>query len=155
MTSSFPERLKLLRDELGLTQQQLGEKLNVSDATINRYERGQRNPDPDTLNFFADLFEVSVDYLLGRSNTPHLPNVAQKIKEGYTPFNIALEEVNNGEFKVNLGNFMTKEELIFIQKYKQLPPSQRKAVETLVEQLSIKDTSEKKIDGGENPKTNS
>lgn len=67
--NSFPERLKQLREEMELTQKILGSMLNVSDATINRYEKGLRNPDPNTLAKLAEIFNVSTDYLLGRTNT--------------------------------------------------------------------------------------
>jgi len=66
--SSFPDRLKRLREEEEFTQEKLGSLLNVSDATINRYEKGLRNPDPNTLDKLAGIFNVSVDYLLGRTD---------------------------------------------------------------------------------------
>ena len=64
--NSFPERLKTLREQFGYTQDTLGQRINVSAATINRYEKGLRKPDPDMLCLLADLFETSVDDLLGR-----------------------------------------------------------------------------------------
>jgi transcriptional regulator with XRE-family HTH domain len=60
----FGERLKKARQRKGLTQAQLGKLLNVSDATINRYEREQRKPDPEMLRKLAEVLDVSVDYLL-------------------------------------------------------------------------------------------
>ena len=66
MNYTFPERLSELRTENGWTQQQLGIKLNVSVATVSRYENGYRRPDPEILLKLADIFNVSVDYLLGR-----------------------------------------------------------------------------------------
>ena len=64
--TSFPERLKALREQFGYTQDSLGKRINVSAAAINRYEKGLRKPDPDMLCLLADLFETSVDDLLGR-----------------------------------------------------------------------------------------
>ena len=64
--TSFPERLKALREQFGYTQDTLGKRINVSAAAINRYEKGLRKPDPDMLCLLADLFETSVDDLLGR-----------------------------------------------------------------------------------------
>lgn len=61
-------RLKAARNKKKLTQRQLAAKLNISQSTIALYETGNRNPDPDTLNKFADFFSVSVDYLLGRND---------------------------------------------------------------------------------------
>ena len=61
----FGERVKELRTEKGLTQDQLGEIFNVRGATISRWESGQIEPDFRTLLKLADFFEVSLDYLLG------------------------------------------------------------------------------------------
>lgn len=63
----FPERLKMLREEKGLLQRELAEKLNLSRVAITHYEQGTRFPEWDTLQGMADLFDVSVDYLLGRT----------------------------------------------------------------------------------------
>ena len=54
------------REQFGYTQESLGKKINVSAAAINRYEKGLRKPDPDMLCLLVDLFETSVDDLLGR-----------------------------------------------------------------------------------------
>ncbi|MGQ9556903.1 MAG: helix-turn-helix domain-containing protein [Desulfurispora sp.] len=61
---SLGERLKKARESRGLTQIQLGKMVNVSDATINRYERGQRKPTPEMLSKLAEILHVSVDYLV-------------------------------------------------------------------------------------------
>lgn len=62
------ERIKSLREERKITQQELARYLGVSQKTISNYENGERSPDPDTLRKIADYFDVTVDYLLGRSN---------------------------------------------------------------------------------------
>jgi len=64
----FSKRLKELRTQKGIYQKELAEVLGVSRPTITQYEQGKRNPDTDMLNNIADYFEVSVDYLLGRTN---------------------------------------------------------------------------------------
>lgn len=61
--------LTKLRKDRGLTQQQLADSLHISRATYAQYEIGRRTPDYDILHKLADFFEVSTDYLLGRSNT--------------------------------------------------------------------------------------
>lgn len=73
MSVIFPKRLKELREKMGLTQQQLGEKLNVADATINRYEKGLRTPDFAMLDQLARIFNTTTDYLLGRDNAATPP----------------------------------------------------------------------------------
>lgn len=67
-TGGFPWRLKSLRKDKKLTQEQLGEKVNVSKVSISGYEKGTRNPDVDTLQKLADFFDVSTDFLLGRTD---------------------------------------------------------------------------------------
>lgn len=62
------ERLKELRKERKLTQTELGNKINVTKVSISGYENGNRSPDTDTLQRLADYFDVTTDYLLGRSN---------------------------------------------------------------------------------------
>lgn len=64
----FGERLKILRTEKKMLQKELAELMKVSPSTIGMYERGQRDPDTNTLKFLAEYFNVSVDYLLGRSD---------------------------------------------------------------------------------------
>lgn len=63
-------RLKILRENRGLTQTQVAEQLQISRVNYNRYENGEREPDNATLTRLADFFGVSVDYLLGRTDEP-------------------------------------------------------------------------------------
>ena len=66
MRNQFAEQLTALRVEHGITRAQLAEKLNVSVRLISYWESGQRECDFDMLIRLAELFSVSVDYLLGR-----------------------------------------------------------------------------------------
>lgn len=59
-------RLKELRTEKGWRQKDVAEKLNVSAQVYSNYENGINKPDPDMLAAMADLFDVTVDYLIGR-----------------------------------------------------------------------------------------
>lgn len=65
---SFGDRLRKLRLENNMTQEDLSKKLNVSRATVGRYETNERFPDKNILKEIADTFEVSIDYLLGRTD---------------------------------------------------------------------------------------
>ena len=56
--------LKELRKEKGLTQEQLAEKLNVSNRSISRYETGNNMPDISLLIEIADIFEVSIPEII-------------------------------------------------------------------------------------------
>ncbi|MBW2672110.1 MAG: helix-turn-helix domain-containing protein [Deltaproteobacteria bacterium] len=64
---NFGNRLRQLRKEKGLTQAELAKLLSIGESTISFYESGKRQPDYETLIRIADLFNVSVDYLLGRT----------------------------------------------------------------------------------------
>ena len=63
-------RLKELRKQKGITQIKLAMDLNLSQNSISRYEKGIREADYKTLIMFADYFNVSIDYLLERTDDP-------------------------------------------------------------------------------------
>ena len=65
LMAKFNERLKLLRRESGLSQQDFAKQLGTSKSSINMYERGEREPSLETLEAIAD---VDMDYLLGKSD---------------------------------------------------------------------------------------
>ena len=65
---NIAETLKNLRLEHGLTQTELGKRIKIGQATIACYENGQREPHILSLMAYADYFECSIDYLLGRSD---------------------------------------------------------------------------------------
>ena len=65
-------RLKELREQRHISQVFLGLELGMSQNTISRYETGAREADYETLLAFADYFNVSVDYLLGRTDNPEV-----------------------------------------------------------------------------------
>ena len=58
-------RLKELRKNANLTQQELGDMINVTKVSICCYEKGTRTPSLETINDLANVFNVNVDYLLG------------------------------------------------------------------------------------------
>lgn len=61
----FNERLKILRKQNNMTQEDLANALKISAASVGLYEQGRRNPDNKMLKKIALLFNVSVDYLIG------------------------------------------------------------------------------------------
>lgn len=91
-------RLKELRKSRKLTQEQLAKILNIKRATYAKYETGGNEPDFSTLLKIANFFEVSVDYLLGRSN----------LKSGLKPGKIILD----GDFE--LPDDISDEDLEFV-----------------------------------------
>jgi len=65
---SFSERLKQLRTSKNLTQKQVYTAINMSEIGYQRYEYGTREPAYNKLIALADFFDVSLDYLCGRSD---------------------------------------------------------------------------------------
>lgn len=65
--NKFAERLNYLREQNGISRRQLAEQLNVSVRLISYWENGQRECDFDTLLRLSDVFDASVDYLLGKT----------------------------------------------------------------------------------------
>ena len=65
-------RLKYLRQKRGISQLKLAMDLNMNQNSISRYENGQREADYETLIKFADYFNVSIDYLLNRTNNSEM-----------------------------------------------------------------------------------
>lgn len=64
--------LKKLRKEKNVSQLKLAIDLNMNQNSISRYENGEREADYATLIKFADYFDVSIDYLLGRTKNPKM-----------------------------------------------------------------------------------
>lgn len=73
------ERMAALRVKLGLTQEELAGKLGISRAALSHYETNRREPDYMTLCTIADYYQVSLDYIMCRTDEPALrqePNAA-------------------------------------------------------------------------------
>lgn len=64
----FNERLRDLRLDCDLTQEQLAKQLNIDRKTLSNYETGYRTPDIYLVVKIADYFDISLDYLLCRTN---------------------------------------------------------------------------------------
>lgn len=90
------KRLKELRHEKNLLQKDIANYLNISTSAYGYYEQGKRNLDSDTIKSLADFFNVSTDYLLGRTDN----------KEDYTSRESELNN-NSDEFQ-NYGELETK-----------------------------------------------
>ena len=70
-------RLKELREERNITQQELADQLSCSQQSINNYENHGTQPDIDMLCRMADFFDTSVDYLIGNTNVRDPYNLAK------------------------------------------------------------------------------
>ena len=82
--SSFAERLRALRRENGWTQKELADRLRLKRPAVTLYETGRREPDYGTLQKIAEVLQVSVDYLLGRTEVRGLVETAATSRsDGY------------------------------------------------------------------------
>ena len=66
----FSERLRELRKSKGYTQEYLAKTIGITPGAIGLYEQDRREPDNNTIITLAEVFGVSVDYLLGLDETP-------------------------------------------------------------------------------------
>ncbi|MBN3405755.1 XRE family transcriptional regulator [Clostridium botulinum] len=74
----FGDRLRELREEKQLTQEEFGKLLNVSRQAISSYEKGENEPTIDALVKIANIFNVSLDYLLCRTKERYNLNLEDK-----------------------------------------------------------------------------
>ena len=65
-------RLKELRKSAGLTQISLQMKTGIEQALLSKFENGERTPPTETLMTLADFYNVSMDYIMGRTNNPDI-----------------------------------------------------------------------------------
>lgn len=77
MSNILGTRLKELRIKNEKFQKDIAEYLNISDVAYGYYEKGERQPNPDMLLKLANYFNVTTDYLLGRTD---IPNSEEKIQ---------------------------------------------------------------------------
>lgn len=68
--SKLGDRIRNLRDSEDIQQVDFAKKIGVSNVVLSRYESGERRPDYDTLLRIADFFDVTTDYLLGKTDKP-------------------------------------------------------------------------------------
>lgn len=78
MNEKLAKRLRYLRERNGLAQKYVAKKIGVKNNTLSGYESGRREPDSETLNELADFYEVTTDYILGRSDEPSLTEKEDK-----------------------------------------------------------------------------
>lgn len=67
------KKIKQLREELGLTQKDVALRLGLNPSAVNRWETGEKRPELPNLVKLADMFGVSLDYLVGRTEVRKPP----------------------------------------------------------------------------------
>lgn len=111
--SRFGEILAELRKDKGLSQKELAMVFHVSSSTISSYETGSHLPNSEQIVAFADYFDVTTDYLLGRSSCDMSPEILTK------PFSckLCIQDV--------------------INMLEAFPPEHRQAFALLLEEISL------------------
>lgn len=94
--ASFQDRLRELREERNLTQQELGQIIGVSKSTIAMYEQGKRKPKFEIQEALADYFNVDLDYLTGRSDKT---TVAMPVKDAKPQRRFLLDKIAKADDK--------------------------------------------------------
>ncbi len=104
----FGDVFKQLRLEKGLSQDKIAEELDVSQPLIAKWESHQSTPAPEMLDYIADYFNISVDYLIGRSKYKNLESDNSELDN--VLFNKA-KELTDDEKKtiINVINAIKKE----------------------------------------------
>lgn len=146
----FSERLKKLRNEKRLSQKELAKELNMSQQTIAKWENNQSTPNPEMIVKIANFFDVSTDYLLGRTNEdiPTNKNFSHNhLQELIKNKSSSLEEIaellhtNKYEIAMYLSGikFPTEKDLQILSKYFKQP------VELITEDLNSIKSDKKKL----------
>ena len=108
------KRLKELRLKTGLTLRELGSYIGMAESTVSLYESGKREPDLLTVQKLADCLNVTIDYLLGKSD---MPNPEPLEKERRLPkglefaFGGEYEELDDEDFEMlkNMADYMVEQ----------------------------------------------
>lgn len=75
------ERLRLLREEKEVTQQEVADAVSSAQQNISNYEKGSVEPDCETLIKLADFFDTTVDFILGHSNQRHPVEIYEALED--------------------------------------------------------------------------
>lgn len=110
---SFEEKLKALRMENKMTQQYVAKRLNVSRSTIAGYETKNRQPSHEKLTALANLFHVTVDYLL----------------EDDTSISVSSSQTN----------IPSAEEMALLVRYRKLSPQSKEDLKSYIKLLELRD----------------
>ncbi|PRX21698.1 transcriptional regulator with XRE-family HTH domain [Orenia metallireducens] len=132
---TFGERLKELRQDKGLTLREMAEHFNRGRTTFSNYENDYRKPDMDLIDELADFFNVSVDYLLCRTDQRQDPNT--KIKSAIS---------NDPELVEFWGELEEREDLQLL--FKQTRDLSPETIQRVIKIIKIFEEEERERHGG-------
>ena len=123
MSNTLSERIKQRRLLLGYNQPELAKIMNISKQTVSNWENGNRTPDAETLSKLSDLFSVSVDFLLGRTDIvtpPAINGLQQQLtkkdeKDIEKTLNRTLEMLENQEGLMLSGELIDEDDFELIK----------------------------------------
>lgn len=98
---NFNDMLKYLRVREKMSQAELADKLGVSKSTVGMYELGKREPDFETLEAIADLFNVDMNFLLGEVGSELSPKDERDIAKDLNRIMTEIKKGNNGPLYYN------------------------------------------------------
>lgn len=110
------KKIRELREEKNITQQDLAKYLKVAKSTLSQYETGSRIPNDDIKKAIALKFNVSIDYLLGLTN---IPNTIDDY----------IQKSNTNSYHIN------DDEQTLIKKYRQLKAEDKQIIDTMLERF--------------------
>ncbi|GAA0100778.1 helix-turn-helix transcriptional regulator [Paraclostridium bifermentans] len=137
--NTFGNILRELRKEKGLSGKELADVLKVHKGSISNWETDRRSPDKEMLNTIAEYFEVSVDFLLGRTNIKNLDynenvdieHISANVNESCTDY--LLGKTSDSD-KESIENYSEKT-LKAAELFEELNVSQKEAVLKIIEEL--------------------
>ena len=121
------QRIRDLREDADLSQQKLSEKLKMHKTTYVNYESGKRNSPFELAVTLAEFYQVSLDYLAGRTNIKE-KFVSDRVKKQHLQENISKKE----KFQTDL---FTYDELQLLEHYRTLTERNKGRVEQLMDML--------------------
>lgn len=102
-------RIAELRDQHGWTQEELAHSIGITRAALSHYEKNRRKPDYEILTKLADKFNVSIDYLIGRTKQPQII-LDQEVREFVDQLELSDEDLlKNFNLTID-GHSLTEEE---------------------------------------------
>lgn len=131
----FAERFKARRLELGFNQAYLSDKLNIQRSTITNYEKGYIMPTAANLPAIASVLNVSVDYLLGRTDYVNKEDMTNKIrqatKRGIHDVGILINDLKE---QVSIDEQLSFNEILLNEKQKDLIVDQLNMILKIISQ---------------------
>ncbi|WP_161979580.1 helix-turn-helix domain-containing protein [Streptococcus sp. S784/96/1] len=103
----FSERLKSLRKEAKLTQKEISNIFNTTQQSYSQWESGKRKPSQETLEKFANYYNVSIDYLTGKSDIKNPAIIDEKRLDQAIVKILGSEQIISKKQRENIKNIIT------------------------------------------------